>query len=43
MSENLVESLKRCRNGLGYLDTFCDDNYDYDESLALDWWSFTGD
>ena len=30
-------------NGLALLDTICDDNYDYDEALALDWWSFTGD
>jgi hypothetical protein len=25
-----------------YLDTCTDGNYNYDEALALEWWSFAG-
>ena len=28
---------------IDFLDTFTDENYNYDEALALEWWSFTGE
>ena len=31
------------RNGLAYLDTCTDEDYNYDADLAYEWWSFTGE